>query len=65
MKSQNKPVVKLIGKDGNAFAIIGECRRAARKAGFTSEEISDIVSEMTSGDYNHLLVTAMTYFKVE
>lgn len=60
-----KPVVKLLGKDGNAYAIIGACRRAGRKAGWSNEQLEELVAEMTSGDYNHLLVTAMRHFDVE
>ena len=58
------PVVKLIGADGNAFNIIGLCRRAARQAGWPAEKIDAVTKEMTSGDYNHLLATAMKYFDV-
>ena len=59
------PVVKLVGQDGNAFAIIGACTKAARKAGWTSEEITQVRDEMMSGDYNHLLATAMKHFDVK
>jgi hypothetical protein len=34
-----KPRVKLIGRDGNAFAILGACRRALRRAGYTEDEV--------------------------
>jgi hypothetical protein len=61
----NKPEVKLIGEDGNAFAIIGRCRRAAKKAGWTEEQIERFTTEATSGDYDHLLQTVMEYFDVE
>jgi len=60
-----KPVVKLLGRDGNAYAIIGACLRAGRNAGWSKEQLDDIETEMTSGDYNHLLVTAMHHFNVE
>jgi hypothetical protein len=57
-----KPVVKLIGQDGNAFAILGACARVARKNKMDWEAIQ---KEMTSGDYNHLLATADKYFEIE
>lgn len=60
-----RPVVKLIGGDGNAFAILGACQRAARTAGWTPEQWSKVRDEMTSGDYDHLLGVAMEYFDVE
>jgi len=59
-----KPVVKLIGQDGNAFNIMGLCQRAARKAGWTKEQIETVMAEMKTGDYDHLLATAMKYFDV-
>ena len=65
MENTERPVVELIGRDGNAYAIMGACSKAARRAGWASEKIEEVIAEMTSGDYNHLLATAMKYFKVE
>ena len=56
--------VTLTGEDGNAFAILGQCRKAARNAGLSEEEIADFETEATAGDYNHLLQTAMRWFKI-
>lgn len=56
--------VKLVGKDGNAFAILGACCNAARKAGLTQPQIQEFKDEATSGDYNHLLATCCEYFEV-
>lgn len=61
----NRPVVQLVGHDGNAFSILGVCRKSMRKAKWSHEKIEDILSEMMSGDYDHLLTTAMKYFEVE
>ena len=60
-----KPTVQLIGQDGNAFAIIGACRRAAKKAGWAQEQIDQFCEEAMSGDYENVLRTAMKYFEVE
>ena len=60
-----RPTVKLIGGDGNAFAILGACQRAARKAGWPKERWDAVRDEMTSGDYDQLLGTAMKHFDVE
>jgi hypothetical protein len=60
----NKPAVTLIGEDGNAFAIIGACQKAARSAGWSDAEWHEIQGEMTSGDYDHLLRTACKHFEV-
>jgi hypothetical protein len=54
--------VKLVGEDGNAFAIMGRAQRAARKAGVPQEEIDKYLKEATSGSYDHLLVTTMDWF---
>ena len=51
--------VKLVGADGNAFAILGRVTGAMRKAGCTLEEIKAFQAEATSGDYDHLLQTVM------
>jgi hypothetical protein len=58
------PIVKLSGRDGNAFAIMGACQRAARQAGWSAEQINLVMNEMTAGDYDHLLQTAMKNFDV-
>ena len=55
----NKVQMRLVGEDGNAFAILGRFRRAARKAGWPAEEIEALMEEATSGDYDHLLATIM------
>ena len=62
--TEARPEVKLIGQDGNAFAVLGTCQRAAEKAGWTPEQINQWRTEAMSGDYNHLLATCMTYFDV-
>jgi hypothetical protein len=61
----NKPTIKLIGKDGNAFEIISACRHAAREAGWSSDEIEKVCKEMTAGNYDNLLQVAMKHFDVE
>jgi len=63
--SKPKPRVRLVGEDGNAFAILGACHRAAKKSGWTEDEWKAVHDEMTAGDYNHLLQTAMKHFDVE
>ncbi len=60
-----KPRVTLIGVDGNAFAIMGACRKAAKKAGWSKDKIDDLINEMMSGDYDYLLKTAGQYFEID
>ena len=58
----NKPKVKLVGTDGNAFSILARVRKVLRKAGHPEEYIDKFTEEATSGDYNHLLQLASIYF---
>jgi hypothetical protein len=60
-----KPTVKLIGQNGNAFAIMGNIKRALKRAGADKEYIDDYIKEATSGDYNHLLSVSMKYVNVK
>ncbi len=60
-----KPTVKLIGRDGNAFAVMGYVKQALRRAGADKEYIDKYLSEATSGDYNRLLAVSMEYVDVE
>jgi hypothetical protein len=53
--------VQLTGNDGNAFAIMGAVRRALRHAGVSDGEIAEYTAQSTSGDYAHLLGTAMDW----
>jgi hypothetical protein len=64
MGSTTKPKLKLIGKDGNAFSILGRAKRALQKAG-RENEIEEYMEEATSGDYDHLLRVTMEWFEVE
>jgi hypothetical protein len=59
-----KPSVQLSGEDGNAFMIIGACRRSARRAGWSNARIEKVCEDMMSGDYDHVLQTAMKHFEV-
>lgn len=57
--------VKLVGEDGNAFAIMGNVSKAMRKAGLTQDQIKEYMKEAMSGDYNNLLQVTMKYVKVK
>ncbi len=63
MSEKKKPVVKLIGEDGNAFLILGKVSKALRAAGM-NEEAEAFMKEATKGDYDHLLRTACEYVQV-
>lgn len=59
-----KPKVQLTGTDGNAFAILGKVISALKGAGYSQEEVAEFKKEAMSGDYNHLLATAMDWVDV-
>ena len=44
--------IKLTGKDGNAFMIIGLVQRALRDAGISEEEVSQYHADVTSGGHD-------------
>lgn len=45
-------VIDLTGPDGNAYALMAYAKRFARELGLDAEEI---ISNMTSGDYENLI----------
>jgi hypothetical protein len=64
MSNMSKPTIRLIGEDGNAFAILARARKALREAG-RENEFDQFMAEATSGDYDHLLRVTMEWFEVE
>ena len=56
---------KLIGQDGNAFAIIGTVKQALRKGNVPSDDIDEFVVEAMSGDYNNVITTALKWVTVK
>ena len=58
----NKMVpTSLVGVDSNAFSIMGHFQKEARKSGWTKQEIDLIINEATSGGYDHLVTTIVSY----
>lgn len=62
METNTRPKVKLVGEDGNAFAILARCHVAAKEAGWTEDQWKKFHVEATSGDYNNLLCIVLNYF---
>lgn len=56
--------VQLSSSEGNAGAIIGAVCRALRRDGVPASELDEFRQEATSGDYDHLLRTAMKWVEV-
>ncbi len=55
--------VRLIGRDGNAFAILGRVLHAMRRAkpAVPEAEIARFLNQATKGDYDHLLQTVLEW----
>ena len=58
---KNEFPMRLVGEDGNAFALMAKFRRGALRAGWTEEEIEEVIDDATSGDYDHLLATLTSH----
>jgi hypothetical protein len=58
-----RPVLVLVGQDGNAYSILGRARQALRLAG-RGDEWGAFAAEATSSDYDHLLATVTDWFDV-
>ena len=60
-----KPPCKLIGRDGNAFAVIGAARRALLAAGEPERSSEFVRRAMACKSYDHLLRLVMEYVEVD
>jgi len=69
MSGQTYPVtnvtVRLVGTDGNAFALLGKVRQAFRRAGYDAGFIEQFTKEAMAGSYDELLACIMRYVNVE
>lgn len=58
-----RPRVQLVGLDGNAWSILGRCRKAAKTDMIWNKiQWKQFEDEATSDDYDHLLRTVVKYF---
>lgn len=60
METIKKVPCKLLGEDGNAFAILGRVAKALKKGG-QGHLVVEFQAKAMSGDYDHLLRTALEY----
>ena len=60
-----KVKIELVGLDGNAFSLMGVWQKAARRQGWTPEEIKKVIDECMTGDYGHLLATLTAHSESE
>ncbi len=52
---QNGITIDLSGPQGNAFYLLGTASNLGRQLGWDSDEISILLRQMRSGDYENLL----------
>ena len=57
MTTTKKVNLDLTGLDGNAFSLMGAFSKQAKREGWTSDEIKEVIDECKRGDYDHLLRT--------
>jgi hypothetical protein len=57
--------VKLLGKDSNAFAIMGAVKTALRRNKVPKEEIDLYLEQSMSGTYDNLLQTAFEWVDIK
>jgi hypothetical protein len=54
--------LRLIGEDGNAFAILGRASKLLRDHGLDKDVVDQFLAEARSGDYSQLLETCERWF---
>jgi hypothetical protein len=59
-----KPVVQLIGQDGNVFNLVGICSRALKKAGRLEEAKAMQERVFSCGSYEEALVIMSEYVEI-
>ncbi len=57
--------VKLVGTNGNAFAVIGAVTSALKRAGVDRKEITEFQATAMASDYDNVLLTCMNWVNVE
>ena len=61
-KVKREVVIDLTGPEGNAFCLMGYARKFAKDLGLSPSDIELMISDMMSGDYEHLLEVFDSYF---
>ena len=53
--------IDINGPQGNAYCIMGIIRNLLNQIDYTKEQIDEVISDMKSSDYEHLLDVARKY----
>lgn len=54
--------INLAGPDGNAFSLLNLANKYGLQMGLDKKEIDNIITEMQSNDYDHLIETFKDHF---
>ena len=57
--------IDISGPDGNAYVIMGIVASCLKQFGMTAFEVNNVLHDMMSGDYEHLLEVASKYVKIK
>ena len=61
-KESRRQVIDLTGPEGNAFYLLGTASKLCKQIGISSSRTKEILDEMKSSDYEHLIRTFDKYF---
>jgi hypothetical protein len=59
-----RPTVQLVGRDGNAFVILGAVKRELQRAGYSDDEIDLYMTDARSRNYDHLLAVTSEWVNI-
>ncbi len=65
MTTNKKVKLDLIGLDSNAYALLAAFNRAAKRQGWTLEEIKAVLDEAKSSDHDHLVFVLSSHCEPE
>ena len=57
--------VRLVGEDGNAYAILARAMREMKRARVPQSDLNQFFTQATSSDYSHLLATVCAWVHVK
>ncbi len=57
-----KRVIDLNGSEGNAFYLLGTAMNLCKQIGISSERTEEILEDLKSSDYEHLITKFDKYF---
>lgn len=60
-RSQPLVPMKFVGRSGEPNSILSRFTKAAKKAGWSEDEIKAVIDDANTGSYDHLLATIMKH----